>query len=437
MSDITFYCKCCRQRLVVDDAGAGIEIPCPICGRDITIPPKPVWLPAINEALRGIVQGALDRQPGARHPRSLLREAIVAAGYNPARACVEPDGPEDLLTFERLNLVLDTNFDISCGYRSFIQGNTDEAVDAYPAWELSRAEDRRVERGSPGAKGVAEIGWGERFEEACEQKGDERALNVYQRTGRMMWRKDSEVGLYLGSAWGDSLGNDYDPRAWGTGMWISEVSREDAIDVGLIDASTVVKPRTETPPPPLIQIEDERITEYLWNEPIPCDHCGEDKPTRLIHTCDACEGSICTDCTVKGCSCPEDPPPPEPRDAMQCCANAIREMMGRELPLEVAVAERVVSLCNRAFEFGFAAHHRDFEARAHRMRGEALESLGQKERALREYELALEKDPQVGVKKRIASLRKDPTKSANAPLQANPFAKAEREGESEKQEGML
>ena len=409
MSDITFYCRWCRRRLVVDDAGAGIEIPCPVCGRDIAIPPKPVWLPAINEALRRIVQRALHRKPGDRHPRSLLREAIVAAGYDPAKACVEPGSPEDLLTFERLNLVLDTNQHIAYGYRDFIQGNTAEAVDEFPAWELFRAEDRQVERGSPEAKGVTKIGWGQRFEEACEQTGDERALAVYQETGRMMWRKDSPVGLYLGSAWEDSLGNDYDPRALGTGMWTTEVNREDAIDIGLIDPDDEVEPR-EILPSPLIPIEDLRVTEYLWNKPKLCEHCGEEKPTRLIHVCDACEASICTDCTAKGSSCPEDPPPPEPRDAMQCCADAIREMMGRELPVEKDVAERVLKLCNRAFEFGFAPHHRDFDARAHRMRGEALESLGQTEEALCEYVVALEKDPRVGVKQRIASLRKERAK---------------------------
>lgn len=98
---------------------------------------------------------------------------------------------------------------------------------------------------------------------------------------------------------------------------------------------------------------------------------------------------------------------PEPQDAVQCFAEAVIHMQGREFPLDKDVAERVVQLCNRAIDFGFAPHRRDFEARTHRMRGEALESLGQKERALQEYELAVEKDPQVGLKKRIASLRKE------------------------------
>ncbi len=409
MSDITFYCRLCRQRLVVDDAGAGVELPCPMCGKNIRIPQRPSWLPAINEALRKVVQQTLHRKPGNRDPRSLLREAIVASGYDTTKACVEPGSPDDLLTFERLNLVLDTNFDIATGYGHFIQGNTEDAVEEFPAWELFRAEDRRVERGSPEAKGVAEIGWEERFQEACEQTGDDRAAAAYAATGRMMARKDSPVWQYLGDAWEDSLGNDFPPFAWGSGMWVTEVSREDCLDAGLIDPDDHVAP-AEIPPPQLVPIEDLRITEYLWNQPKLCEHCGEKKPARLIHACDACEAPICTACAAEGRSCPKDPPPPEPRDAMQCCADAIGEMMGRELPVEKDVAERVVNLCNRAFEFGFAPHHRDFEARAHRIRGEALESLGQKEEALREYEVALGKDPRVGVRQRIASLRKERAK---------------------------
>src|SRR5437899_12972620 len=99
MSDISFRCVCCRGRLVVEDAGAGIGVPCPTCGKDITIPPKPVWLPAINEALQRIVQNDLSGE--TRNPRILLRDVIVAVGYDPVKACVEPGSPDDLLMFDR------------------------------------------------------------------------------------------------------------------------------------------------------------------------------------------------------------------------------------------------------------------------------------------------------------------------------------------------
>jgi len=38
MADIAFNCPYCSQDLVVDEEGAGLEIPCPQCGATIQIP---------------------------------------------------------------------------------------------------------------------------------------------------------------------------------------------------------------------------------------------------------------------------------------------------------------------------------------------------------------------------------------------------------------
>ena len=186
-------------------------------------------------------------------------------------------------------------------------------------------------------------------------------------------------------------------------MWTQDVSYDIAQSLKLVDIDTKVKPREILPPLFLLPIESQLITAYLWNEPRICDHCGEAKPFKLLDTCDACGESVCPDCAAKGCN----PEPPPPSNAMQCYSAAVEKMTGRELPFGEDVAEQVLHWCNRAFEFGFAAHLRYFEARTYRMRGEAFDSLGQKEQALREYVLAVDKDPQVGVKKRIASLRKE------------------------------
>lgn len=428
MSDITFYCRWCRHRLVVDDAGAGMTLPCSSCGKNIVIPPKPVWLPAINEALWRIVQDDLSGK--IRNARGLLRDAIVAAGYDPATACVEPNSPEDLLTFERLNLVLNTNRDIAAGFENFIQGQDETILDVWPAQELVWMYKRIVPRDSPESKSE---GWGERWLTAGEASGDDNAVRMFNETGRMVALKDSSIWGHLGNDFDDCFGNSFAPFACGSGMDVEDVMRSEAEALRLLGPDDKIKPGRIVPPR-LIPIEDERITEYLWSKPIPCDHCGEDRPTRLLYVCGECGGSICPNCATKGCSGPE--PPPEPRDAIQCYSRAVDEMAGQTFPFEKDVAERVVHWCSRAFEFGFPAHHRDIEARAHRMLGEALESLGERERALREYELALEKDPRVGVKKRIASLLKDSTKCTEALPRGNPFAKAEWEAKPKKQEEM-
>jgi uncharacterized Zn finger protein len=46
--DIYFFCESCGQHLVVDEAGAGLVIPCPNCAKDLTVPgqaPKPAPTP--------------------------------------------------------------------------------------------------------------------------------------------------------------------------------------------------------------------------------------------------------------------------------------------------------------------------------------------------------------------------------------------------------
>ena len=37
-NDITFNCPLCQGQLVVEKSGAGVEIPCPKCGKAIVIP---------------------------------------------------------------------------------------------------------------------------------------------------------------------------------------------------------------------------------------------------------------------------------------------------------------------------------------------------------------------------------------------------------------
>jgi DNA-directed RNA polymerase subunit M/transcription elongation factor TFIIS len=36
--DITFGCPECRQHMVIDEAGAGLLVACPKCGREIRVP---------------------------------------------------------------------------------------------------------------------------------------------------------------------------------------------------------------------------------------------------------------------------------------------------------------------------------------------------------------------------------------------------------------
>ena len=367
----------------------------------VTISDKPKWLCAINEALRKIVQEVLAGDINDATARCNLKEAIIAAGYHPGTAHIEPDSPEDLLFDSRINLVIKTNVELSQGAGAMIQGNNPAVLEAFPCQEFIRF-------GQP--KGAMRD-WKARWTSAAANSGDTNAARVLAESGRMVARKGSPIWQALGDGAGgyeDTFGNPFPPFAFNSGMNVLDVDYDDAEQLGLVDINTKVQP-AEIDSTQMLPIESERITAFLGNEPKLCEHCDEEKLFKLLETCDACGELICPDCAAKECPGPEPAPPP--RSAMQCFSTAVGKMMGEKLPLGKDVAEQVLQWCDRAFEFGFAAHLRDFEARAHRMRGEAFESLGQKESALREYEVAVEKDPQVGVKKRIVSLRKELSKS--------------------------
>jgi hypothetical protein len=178
--------------------------------------------------------------------RSFLRQGLT--GYLPKPG--EEGTIKDLSSDARLNLVVKTNVQLAQGAGQFVQGNSsDDVVEAFPAWELIRFEDREVPRGEKVVKGevVDDPGndWPSRFRAAAEAAGDDDALRVLDETGRMMARKDSELWQSLGDGAGgydDTLSNPYPPFAFNSGMWTQEVSREDAIDAGLIDAKDKVAP---------------------------------------------------------------------------------------------------------------------------------------------------------------------------------------------------
>jgi hypothetical protein len=179
--------------------------------------------------------------------RAALKKGLGDHGYIPAP---EDKGTiKDLSSDARVNLVVRTNVQLCQGAGQFIQGNTEDAADLYPAWELIRIEDRETPRGEKREKGALvpdpQNGWPARFGAAAGESGDTDAARVLEETGRMMARKDSPLWQSLGDGAGgheDTLGNPYPPFAFQTGMWTEEVSREEAVEAGLIEENTKVGP---------------------------------------------------------------------------------------------------------------------------------------------------------------------------------------------------
>jgi hypothetical protein len=156
--------------------------------------------------------------------RVKLKQALQDQGYSPAEG--ERGTIKDLSSDARINLVVKTNVELAQGAGRFIQENSDpDIVDLWPALELVRYESRAKPRD-----------WESRWRTAAEDSGDDDALRMLNERGRMVARKDSPIWDSLGSSdlFPDALDNPFPPFAFNSGMWTEEVSRDEAIRLGLI-----------------------------------------------------------------------------------------------------------------------------------------------------------------------------------------------------------
>jgi hypothetical protein len=134
---------------------------------------------------------------------------------------------KDLSSDARINLVVKTNVELAHGAGRFIQENSDpDVVDLWPALELVRYESRAKPRD-----------WNDRWRQAADDSGDDDAARMLDEHGRMVARKDSPIWDSLGSTdlFPDGLDNPFPPFAFNSGMWTEEVSRDEAVKLGLIE----------------------------------------------------------------------------------------------------------------------------------------------------------------------------------------------------------
>ncbi len=265
--DITFACESCGQSIVIDEAGVGLQVTCPKCGKEITIPPKPAWLRAVNDVLRETLQMIVEGRSNRGGQRLAIEKALRETGYQPDPG--DEDTMRDFGQEERQNLVIDTNVDIAWGYRQALEQNDPGTLAVYPAIELVRVGQRVHPRGDPSYKEGTDgaIDWEERWAEAAEDSGDDDAANSLEQHGRMVALKSSPIWDSLGNLWGDSLGNNFPPFAWNSGMRTIEVARDDAEELGLIGPHDEAQPQRGLTPPRFIPMEDPRMTEYLEHQP--------------------------------------------------------------------------------------------------------------------------------------------------------------------------
>ncbi len=348
--DITFACESCGQHIVIDEAGSGLQVICPTCGLGITVPkPRPVGCPNLPPPPRQVPSHSSAGEADLPSVTHLLESFIPGV---PSRF--------------RLDFM---------GRSSEYEVSAEQPMEAY--------------------------------------QDDVEALNFHG------WFRDSLSGDYS-VAWGTrnpTGGYDTEYLLLHQGSILAQGKRTNIQDAVVADNGTFLIHDCGASLQNVVTLFDIGGRKLKQVRPhstglLTFDVRQQTAGMEIRAFRDGCRlsGRITfnlMDGNVEVVKPNQPVPPAEPRNAYQCFDRATGEMAGKQSPLRKEVAERVLSLCNRAFEFGFAEKYHYAISRTHWMRGEALESLGQKEEALREYELAVQQDPKVGLKKRIASLRKE------------------------------
>jgi hypothetical protein len=143
-----------------------------------------------------------------------LKESLERLGYRAAEG--EAGTLTDLASDRRRDLVIRQNVAMVQGYGQHVQGQTPAFLDAWPAQELVRNLARQEPRD-----------WARRWADAGGRFF----------AGRMIALKDDPIWERL-----SRFGTRYPPFDFNSGMGVEDVSRTEAIALGLITRDQVVQP---------------------------------------------------------------------------------------------------------------------------------------------------------------------------------------------------
>jgi len=168
------------------------------------------FLGRADEAVSDLLTGTVDRAT----KRAELKKLLEELGYRPAPG--EEDTLTDLSSDARLNLILDQNLQMAQGYGSWKQGQDPSILDLWPAQELVRVIDSANKRD-----------WAARWRDAGGEFYGPRMIAL---KNDPIWTRISRFGT------------PYPPFDFNSGMDVEDVSREEAVALGLIDRDTELLP---------------------------------------------------------------------------------------------------------------------------------------------------------------------------------------------------
>ena len=202
-------------------------------------------LAVIRDVCADVVSGAINQATA----RERLLASLARMGHSP----LDDGGISNPASIKRLDLIVDTQRQMAASVAN-IAAETPATLEEWPAQELTRF----VGRGAPRAD------WAARWAAAGDAVG---WVGAAKDAGgcpdwRMVALKTSPIWQALGDGAGgyrDTLGNPYPPFAFGSGLAWADVSRDEAIELGLI------QPEEQVPAPtaPSLSPSEEDIADAV------------------------------------------------------------------------------------------------------------------------------------------------------------------------------
>lgn len=166
------------------------------------------------QGLRSGVESLLQATTDHATARLEIKRLLQSIGYQPDAK--DAGTIKDLSSDARINLQLRQNTQSAQGYGNFVQGQAPGAIDAFPAQELYRLEDREEKRD-----------WPTRWNSARGELGPATTAS----DGRV-----AMIALKADPIWSalSAFGVPWPPFDFNSGMWVRDVDRARAEALGLL-----------------------------------------------------------------------------------------------------------------------------------------------------------------------------------------------------------
>ena len=177
-------------------------------------------LALIRDVCADVTAGAINQATA----RERLLASLARMGHSP----LDEGGISNPASIRRLNLIVDTQRQMAASAAN-IAAETPSTLEEWPAVELTRFV----------GKGRPRQDWAERWQAAGDAVGWQGAAKGVGGfpDWRMVALKASPIWQALGDGAGgyrDTLGNPFPPFAYGSGLAWADVSRDEAVELGLI-----------------------------------------------------------------------------------------------------------------------------------------------------------------------------------------------------------